>query len=108
MLSAGSRRRLALILIGLLLVLAPLAILGATFVFLKITGNLVLGRVTTLEFLELYLIDLVIVVSFGYGLYRLLMWLGQHRLPDLLDTLETGADPDERSDPPDLDGDDRD
>lgn len=103
--SEASRDRLTLLVVALLLILAPVVILASTLGFLVITGDLVLGRVTPLEFLELYFIELAIVVTFGYGSYRLMTWLALHRLPTLLDEDEAGEDVEDPTADPELDDD---
>jgi len=87
MASGDSRDRLVLLAYGVFFLIAPAVILAFTLAFLVITGDLVLGRLSLVEFLELYLIDLVIVGAFGYGFYRLTTWIAEHRLPTLLETL---------------------
>lgn len=88
MLSNSSQNRIVFLTLGLLVLLAPVVLLVLTLGFLVITGDLVLGRVTPLEFLELYIIDLVVLVAVGYGVYRLTIWLVAHRLPASLDELD--------------------
>ena len=77
--------------IALLVILAPALVLALTVGFLVFTGDLVLGRVTPLEFLELYIIDLVLIAGVGYAVYRLTLWLVENRLPESLDVLEEDA-----------------
>lgn len=96
--SEQSRSRLVLLAYGVLLILAPVVMLAATLGFLVVSGNLVLGRVTPLEFIELYVIELLIFATFGYGLYRLTIWVAEHRLPALLDALEAGEAGETRTD----------
>lgn len=93
MLPEDAQTRLALLAYGVLVILAPVVILTLTLGFLILSGDLVLGRLTPLEFLELYLIELVVFVGFGYGLYRLTLWASEHRLPTLIDALESEGDP---------------
>ncbi|WP_436909872.1 hypothetical protein [Halosimplex marinum] len=69
---------IVLILMGILVILAPAVILGLTLEFLVLTGDLVLGRVTLVELLELYLIDLVAVSVVAYLVYRLGQRLVHH------------------------------
>lgn len=86
---------MVVLLIGLLVLLAPALILVLALAFLAFTGDLLLGRVTPLELLELYVIELVSVAVLAYGLYRLVRVLIVHRLPRTLDTLgddESGAE----------------
>lgn len=81
--------------IGVLVLLAPVVILLITLSFLVLAGDLVLGRVTLLEFLELYLIELVLFTGFAYALYRLMLTLVERQLPTSLDALESNATEDE-------------
>lgn len=94
MLSDDSRNRLVLLSYGLLIVLAPVVFLFLTLGFLTFTGDLVLSQLTLLEFVELYIIELVVVVAFGYGIYRLTLWVAESRLPVLLDALDADDDTD--------------
>lgn len=98
MIPDDSRDRIAILAYGVLVLFAPVMILVLTLGFLSLTGDLVLGRVTPLEFLELYVIELVLVVGFGYGLYRLTLWVVRHRLPAELDALEARDAVEEGSD----------
>jgi hypothetical protein len=86
-----SRDRVVVLAIALLVILAPALVLALTVGFLVFTGDLVLGRVTPLEFLELYIIDLVLIAGVGYAVYRLTLWLVKNRLPESLDVLEEDA-----------------
>jgi hypothetical protein len=72
-----------------LVLLAPALIVGPTLVLLVIMGDLVSGRVTLVEFLELYLLDLVLFVLFAYGLYRQMLWLVDRPHPASLDALQS-------------------
>jgi hypothetical protein len=85
--------RVVLLLIGLLVLLSPVLILALTLAFLAFTGDLLLGRVTPLELLELYVIELASVVVIAYGLYRLVRLLVVHRLPGALDADDRGEGP---------------
>lgn len=88
MLSDDSRNRLVLMSYGLLILLAPVVFLFLTLGFLTFTGDLVLSQLTLLEFVELYVLELIVVVAFGYGIYRLTLWVAESRLPVLLDALD--------------------
>lgn len=88
MLPADSRDRLVVLAIGLAIIFAPVVLIVLTVGFLSITGELVVGNITPLEFVELYLIDLIVFVGLGYGVYRLARRLAA----------------DERSEPNDRDG----
>lgn len=86
-----SQDRVVVLVIALLVILAPALLLALTVGFLVLTGDLVLGRVTPLEFLELYIIDLILVAGVGYAVYRLTLWLVENQLPESLDVLERDA-----------------
>ncbi|AUG46690.1 hypothetical protein BVU17_03825 [Haloarcula taiwanensis] len=83
-----SQKRIALLVIGLVILFAPALFVLATLEFLILSGNLALSDISLLEFVELYLIDLVLFVLLGYGVYRLTFWLIQDRLPDALATVD--------------------
>ncbi|MEF8856334.1 MAG: hypothetical protein V5A16_02805 [Haloplanus sp.] len=88
MLSSDSRKRLVLIAIGLLIVLSPVLILVLTLGTLTLFGDLIVGQLTFIELLELYLIDLVVFLGLAYGIYRLTLWTVQVPLPTALDALD--------------------
>jgi hypothetical protein len=83
-----SQKRIALLVIGLVILFAPALFLVATLEFLILSGDLALSEISLLEFVELYLIDLVLFVLLGYGIYRLTFWLIKDQLPEALDTVE--------------------
>lgn len=83
MIPPESRDRLVLLGIGLLVLLGPVLILVLTLGALVFFGDLVLGRLTPVEFLELYIIELLLFAGFGYGIYRLTLWLVVHKTPVL-------------------------
>ncbi|QLG62754.1 hypothetical protein [Halorarum salinum] len=80
--------RLVVLAIGLLIVLGPVVLLVLTLGFLMVTGDLLVNQVTPVEFLELYVIDLLLFSAFGYGVYRLTLTLVESHLPASLDALE--------------------
>jgi hypothetical protein len=92
----GDADRVQTLLIALLVLFAPAAILALTLAFLSYTGNLLLGRLTLLELLELYLIDLLLLSGAGYLLYRLLGRAIGDPVPDSLDEADENGD--ERAD----------
>lgn len=94
MISLDSQNRIVFLVLGLLVLLAPVVLLVLTLGFLVISGDLVLGRVTPLEFLELYVIDLTVLLVVGYGVYRLTLWLVAHRIPASLDALDEATSDD--------------
>jgi len=95
--ASPSQKRIALLVIGLVVLFAPALFVVATLEFLILSGDLALNEISLLEFVELYLIDLVLFVVLGYGVYRLTFWLIENQLPDALD----GVDETETVDPTD-------
>lgn len=93
-----SRDRLVLIAIGLLVLLAPALILVVTLGTLVLLGDLAFGQLTPVEFLELYLIDLVLFFVLAYGVYRLTLWLVKRQVPVSLESLESREDADSSDD----------
>lgn len=94
--SDDSRDRVVALAYGVLILLSPAVILVLTLGFLTFTGDLILGRVTPLEFLELYIIELIVLAGFGYGLYRLTLRVAQRRLPVVLDALDVDEVPEDQ------------
>lgn len=89
MLSPDTRDRLTLLTIGLLVVLGPVLILGFTLGVLVLFGELAIGQLTPIEFLELYVIELLLFVAFAYAIYRLTLWTVINKVPATLDSLHT-------------------
>lgn len=58
-------------------------------------GDLVLGGLTPIECLELYSLDLLLVMAFGHGLYRLTTWTVAHESPSSADPFELDAQEEE-------------
>jgi hypothetical protein len=81
---SDSRERFVWFAIGTLVILGPALILVITLQALLVFGDL--GEITAVEFLELYLIDLFVFVGFAYGIYRLIVWLVENRLPPSRET----------------------
>jgi hypothetical protein len=101
--SPDSRDQLVLLLVGLFVLLAPVLIIALTLGALVIFADLVLGRITPVELLELYLLDLLLFVVLAYGVYRVTLWMVVHRVPAALDDVEgheTTRTPDDGSEPP--------
>jgi uncharacterized membrane protein len=90
-----------LLVTGLLIVLGPVLILVFTLGTLTLFGDLIVGQLTFIELLELYLIELVAFLGLAYGIYRLTLWAVQEPLPTALDAL------DEESAEGESDGDER-
>jgi membrane-bound ClpP family serine protease len=72
--SPGRPGRLWLLLTGLLLVIMPAVTLAVAFVALSATQSVVVERITLVEAVELYLVELVAFGTFSYLLYRLTMY----------------------------------
>jgi hypothetical protein len=88
---------LTAIAIGLLLIFTPAILLILSFAVLSLTTEIALDQITPLVFVELYLLDLLLFVAFGYGVYRVTIWVVTNRLPDSLDAIESDdADQDRR------------
>ncbi|AEM56400.1 hypothetical protein HISP_04025 [Haloarcula hispanica N601] len=83
-----AQKRLAILVIGLVILFAPALFVVATLEFLILSGDLALSEISLLEFVELYLIDLVLFVLLGYGVYRLTFWLIENQLPEALDSVD--------------------
>ncbi|MBX0324387.1 hypothetical protein EGH21_15255 [Halomicroarcula sp. F13] len=98
MASSDSQTRLSLLVIGLLVIFAPAFFVLLTLEFLILSGDLLLSDVTPLSLLELYLLDLVFLLVFAYGVYRITSWTFEHRLPSVLDTLESTEDDSDAND----------
>lgn len=60
--------------------------------FLTLTGGFARGELSAIELLELYVIELVLLVAFGYLVYRLTLYVIEHRLPGSLDAAERRSD----------------
>jgi hypothetical protein len=101
MISPDSRDRLVLLVVGVLVLLGPVLILVLTLGTLILFGDLAVGEITPVEFLELYILDLLLFVVLAYGIYRLTLWMVEHRLPVALDAIEVREEddtPNEESD----------
>jgi len=105
MLPDDARDRIILVAYAVLILFTPVVILTLTLGFLSYTGDLVLGRVTPLEFIEIYIIELIVIGGLGYGIYRLTLWVAEHRLPAVLDALEDRDAVETPDDSEDSDGD---
>lgn len=80
--------RVVLLLVGVSVIFLPVILLGLTLGFLVFVGDLVPARLSLLELLELYVLELLVLGGFAYGLYRLVQILVVHKLPESLDALE--------------------
>lgn len=72
----------------MLVIITPVMLLVLTLTFLTITTDIAVEQLTLVELVELYLLDLVLLVAVGYLLYRLMLRLVVHELPAALDELE--------------------
>jgi hypothetical protein len=102
MASPDSRERLGRLAIGLLVLLGPVLILVITLELLILFGDLTLSDISLVEFLELYIIDLLLFIGLAYGIYRLTWWLVEGRRPasrDTLDARDTTDSTDDDSEP---------
>jgi len=80
-----------LLIVGVLLLFVPVLILVATLAFLLIAEGLVLGELSVVELLELYVIELLLLAGGAYLLFRLLGYSIDTRLPDAPDADEDGS-----------------
>jgi len=68
--------------LGLLLLFVPVLILVATLAFLLVAEGLVLGELSVVELLELYVIELLLTAAGAYLLFRLLGYSIDSYLPE--------------------------
>lgn len=97
MLPEDRRQKLSLLFILLFFLFAPLLILIATLEALILFGDVEFADLSVLELLELYLLDVVLLGLFALLVYRLMDYFLKKELPELLDTLDTEADDEEKS-----------
>ena len=81
----GPLRRGKLLIVGVLLLFVPVLILVATLAFLLIAEGLVLGELSVVELLELYVIELLLLTGGAYLLFRLLGYSVDSHLLDAPD-----------------------
>jgi len=86
-----TRRRLSIALIALLVVFTPALILVATLEALFLLGEITLADISALEFIELYLLDLGLLVLFAVAIYQITKYVVGEQLPAPL-----GTEPEER------------
>ena len=104
MVSSDSWNRITVLLVGLLVLFAPALFVIITLEFLILTGEVALTEISLLEFLELYIIDLILLAGFGYGVYRLTLWVTDRPLRESVNELRTDDGPvDEPSEDAQLD-----
>ena len=70
----GIRLDRVLIVTGLLLILAPAVTLVVVYAVLLATRTVVVGQITLLQAVELYVVELLAFALFGYLLYRLTLF----------------------------------
>lgn len=86
------KNRTILLLVGLLVVLTPVVILVITLFFLTFAAGLQQGEITTVELVELYAIEFVVLAAFAYLVYRLTLFVVEEHLPEALDAVEPESD----------------
>jgi hypothetical protein len=88
MLRPKQRKWLTRILIGVLVLFTPVLVLIATLEVLFLFGEIEFSDISLLEFVELYLLDLTILVLFAFGIYRITAYLVEEKLIDELERIE--------------------
>lgn len=88
------KNRTILLLVGLLVVLTPVVVLSITFSFLTFAAGLQQGQISTIELIELYAIEFVVLTAFAYLVYRLTLYVVEEHLPEALDAVNE-SDPGE-------------
>lgn len=78
-----------LLLIGIIVLFAPALFLVVTLEALVLLGDIEFADLTTIELLELYLLDMVLLVGFAYAVYRVTLYIIESHLPDALDAFDT-------------------
>ncbi|WP_339106056.1 hypothetical protein [Haloterrigena salinisoli] len=73
------------LLISVVLLFAPVIILVLTIGFLMLAGGLVLGELSVIELLELYILELILFTVGSYLLFRFREYLVKERLPKTVD-----------------------
>lgn len=73
------------LLISVVLLFAPVIILVLTIGFLMLAGGLVLGELSVIELLELYILELILFTVGSYLLIRFREYLVKERLPKTVD-----------------------
>lgn len=86
------RDRLWMLAAGLLLVTMPAVTLAVAYAVLLATQSAVANRLTPLELMELYLIELAAFAVFGYLLYRLTQYVVHRQVRDVTETDVSGTD----------------
>lgn len=83
----GVPDRLVVLFIGVSVLFFPIILLTLTLGFLVFVGDLSFARLSPLELLELYVLELAASAAFAYGLYRLTRRFVTHTLPASLDAV---------------------
>jgi len=95
MMQGDRRRKLAMLLIGLFFLFAPLLILVATLEALILFGEVDFADLSLVELVELYVLDLVLLGLFAFVVYRLARHFLETELPGLRDELGRNGETDE-------------
>jgi hypothetical protein len=77
----GLERHRKILVLGLLL-FTPAVLLALTVAFLFVAQSIVLADLSTVELVELYLIELVVFTAFAYLLYRVTRVAVTEHLPE--------------------------
>lgn len=77
-----------ILVIGIMLLFTPVFILVVTLGFLVVAHGLVLGELSTIELVELYLLELLLLGGFALLLYRVVSTALERHLSAALDELE--------------------
>lgn len=83
-----SKDTFTILLTGLLILFGPVVILAGTITFLTFAQGYDSSEISTVELVELYVLELVLVVVFGYVVYRLTLYMVEQRLPGSLTAIE--------------------
>lgn len=83
-----SKDQFTILMTGLLVLFGPVVILGGTIAFLTFAQGYDRSEISIIELAELYVIEFVLVVVFGYLVYRLTLYMVEQRLPASLDAIE--------------------
>lgn len=92
--SEDGRRKVVLLLIGVLFLFAPVLILAATIEALILLGDIEFADLSLLALLELYLLDLVLLALFALVLYRLTRYAIRVKASDIEDDTDPEAEAD--------------
>lgn len=88
MIDPGRRDWLTLVLIGLAILLMPAVFLLLTLEALILFGDIELADLTLVQLVELYLLDLAVLLAFAYAVYRVTLYAVEEQLPKTLDRID--------------------